>query len=124
DQRDAPSQARPGELREFGPGCGVGGNHRGQELRFALQLARDLLFEVSPQQQIRSDDRSDYRGGHEQGDAREQPRGELHERRLAPDLAALAGGAACGGSRKRYPTARTVSIQSPASPSLVRSRWT
>src|SRR2546427_1608714 len=70
---------------------------------------------MAAQQDVCRDDRANDRGRHEQGDAREEPRGESHVRRRR-----AAGGGA--GSRNRYPTARTVSIQSPAAPSLARNR--
>ena len=99
DQRDAPSQARAGERRELRPAARIGRGDFREQARLALQLSCDFLFQMTTQQDIGRDDRADDRGSHEQSDAREQPRGELHGRRRAAGLVAFAGGA--GGSRKR-----------------------
>ena len=81
DECDAATQARAGQRGKLGPFGGVGRRERRHQPRLALQLRRDFLLEVSPQQHVGGKDGTDDRGSHEQPDAREQPRGESHVRR-------------------------------------------
>jgi len=99
DQRHAAGQARAGERGVVGPAGRIRRSERGNQPALALQLGRDLLLEMPPQQQIRGKDGTDDRGSHEQPDAREQPRGESHVRRRRGAGVGRFGGTT--GSRNR-----------------------
>ena len=91
DQGYSTSQMPARQSREIGPQQRVARRGGRDEACFALELGGDFGLEMTAQQHVGGDDRTNDGGGHEQGDAREQPRGEPHRRRRG-------GG---GGSRNR-----------------------